>query len=112
MAIKACSGSGITCKDSMLVGWGGPSGNLGLSCPVAEAGGGGCTLKLQGCTVQLHPESSHPRAAIVLRATESASITATGCKLIGPAPGNSAMTDVALAAEQHGDVSLVSAEGK
>jgi hypothetical protein len=91
------------------VGWGGASGDLGLSCPVAEAEGAGSTLKLQGCTVQLHPDSSHPSPVVVLHASRHASLTASGCKLAGPAQGKSMMKDIALAAGKYGDVSLVSA---
>jgi hypothetical protein len=110
-------GGALTCSDSVLVGWGGATEDRSdliqaLSCPVAEAGYMGATVKLQGCTVQLHPDSWNPEAALLLRSSHHASLTAAGCKLVGPAPGNAPpehMNSVATAGA-NGALSLVSAD--
>jgi hypothetical protein len=80
-----------------------------ISCPVLEVQDCGTTATVQRCTLQLHPDSTYVRPAIVLRATHRASITATDCKLVGPAPGNSSGIDTAATAEAHATICLVSA---
>jgi hypothetical protein len=102
-------GASLTCKDSFLVGWGGASDQEDIGCPVLMSGCPGSTLKLQGCTVQLHPDSTHPKPAVILMATDHASITASGCKFIGPAPGSQSREHGAAAALEQAAIALVSA---
>jgi hypothetical protein len=108
LAAETKSGAALTCKDSWLVGWGGAFDEDTLSCPVVAADGPRSALQLQGCTVQLHPDSTHSRPAILMCARGHASITATGCKLIGPAPGSTSEARL-TSAEAHSTIALVSA---
>jgi hypothetical protein len=110
LAADVFSGSCLTCKDSVLVGWGGALEDDDISCPVLEAQHPGSTINVERCTLQLHPDSTYSKPAIILRATEHASVTAADCKLIGPAPANSSGTmDTAAFAESHATICLVSA---
>jgi hypothetical protein len=108
-AADVSSGASLTCKDSVLVGWGGALEDDIVSCPVLEVEDPGSSLKLQGCTVQLHPHSIQHRATILLRAMEHGTIRASGCKLVGPAPGSASGKSFATSVETHGVIALVSA---
>jgi hypothetical protein len=99
----------LTCKDSVLVGWGGALEGDNISCPVLEAQHPGSTINVERCTLQLHPDSTYPKLAIILKAAQRASIIATDCKLVGPAPGNSSGRETAAFAETHATICLVSA---
>jgi hypothetical protein len=90
------------------VGWGGAAVEDDISCPVLAADCPGSALQLQGCTVQLHPDSSHSQPTLILMARDHASITASSCKLIGPAPGSTSMAVMAVAGA-HAAIALVSA---
>jgi hypothetical protein len=107
LAADVFSGSCLTCKDSVLVGWGGILKDDGISCPLLQAGSCGTSVNVQQCTVQLHPDSTYPKPAVLLRATERASVTATDCKLTGPAPGNSSGMDTAATADTRAAICLV-----
>jgi hypothetical protein len=109
LAADVFSGASLTCKDSVLVGWGGALEDDDISCPVLETMGRKATINVQRCTLQLHPDSTYLKPAIILRATEHASITATDCKLIGPAPGSSSGGETAATAETNATICLVSA---
>jgi hypothetical protein len=88
-AADAYSGGSLSCKDSLLVGWGGVNDQGNISAPILEAAFTGSTMALQGCTLQLHPDSSYHMPANMMFARDDASITLSGCKLVGPAPGKS-----------------------
>jgi hypothetical protein len=45
-AVEATKGGHLTCKDSLLVGWGGGTNNTNDSCPVAESHDDGTQLNL------------------------------------------------------------------
>jgi hypothetical protein len=107
-AADAATTASLTCKDSLLLGWGGASDQDYTSCPVVRVDGPGSTLQLQGCTVQLHPDSKHTRLAAILMATDHASATASSCKLVGPAQGSLPAAAVA-AAGIDATIALVSA---
>jgi hypothetical protein len=109
LAADVSSGACLTCKDSVLVSWGGALEGEVISCPVLMAQHSGSTLSVQGCTVQLHPDSSHLKTPILLRAMEHGNIRASGCKLVGPAPGSAPGKIVAAEADTHGVIALVSA---
>jgi hypothetical protein len=108
-AADVCSGASLTCKDSLLVSWGGATDVDNTSCPVLAASGPGSVLQLQKCTLQLHPDSVHPEPAMIFYARDYASVTASGCKLVGPAPGSTSEITSAAGAEAHATVVLVSA---
>jgi hypothetical protein len=107
-AVDAIAGASVTCKDSLLVGWGGASDEDDICCPVVDASGAGSNMTVKGCTLQLHPNSRYPKIAVVVRAIDSGSATASDCKLIGPAPGSSSVVDMAAGGELNGAVALVS----
>jgi hypothetical protein len=107
LAADASTGASLTCKDSLLVGWGGASDQDDICCPILETQHSGSTLKVEGCTLQLHPDSRYSKPAVILRATDHASIRASGCRLVGPTPGNSSTMIVAAMAEAHGTIALV-----
>jgi hypothetical protein len=109
MAADVLSGASLTCKESMLVGWGGATDEDMVTCPVLRAEEPGSILKLQGCSVWLHPDSTHPLPAVILLAMDQASIRASGCKLTGPAPGSSPAKAVGAGADTHATIALVSA---
>jgi hypothetical protein len=108
LAAEAHQGASLTCKDSVLVGWGGAVEHINASCPLVSARSVGTSLKLQDCVVQFHPDSRHPKPVGLLRAVTQGSTTASGCKLVGPAPGSCSERMFAAAAEDHGAISMVS----
>jgi hypothetical protein len=109
LAADAVLGGSLTCKDSLLVGWGGARDQDDDSCPVVAAVCQGSTVQLQRCTMQLHPESTHSMMAVILDAMDHASIQASSCKLIGPAPGSAPETAVIASAGTQATIALVSA---
>jgi hypothetical protein len=91
-AYAAYSNKGtLCCKDSLLVGWGGATDQLrdNTSCPVAAVMDAGSSLELDGCTIQLHPDSTHSLTTSLLGAVAHAQVKAVNCKFVGPAPGQS-----------------------
>jgi hypothetical protein len=116
-AVMAMQGGSLTCKDSLLVGWGGAVDHPGaIGCSVAMATHN-ASLDLEACTLRLHPDSTHLVPTPVLFAKQHAHAKATDCKLVGPWPGS--LTDsgmmvagsdiVGAGVDTHASMTLVSA---
>jgi hypothetical protein len=67
-----------------------------------------CVLRVHRCCVQFHPDSRHPLRACLLRARGSSHLRATECRLVGPKPGSSSITEYGVATDFDATVSLVS----
>jgi hypothetical protein len=105
------SGKGsLTCKDTLLVGWGGATDNPqdNTSCSVAGAYEESTRLELEGCTLQLHPDSTHSLNTSLLHAHGHAQVQAVNCKLVGAAPGNCEVKQYGVMAQGSATVNLVS----
>jgi hypothetical protein len=97
----------LTCKDSLLVGWGGATEFNHSSCAIIGASRQGTSLKVQGCTLSYHPDSKHTREAHVLLVAESAHAALSQCRLIAPAPGNTTGKRCGIGAFAGGTATLV-----
>jgi hypothetical protein len=102
----------LTCKDTLLVGWGGAtdSPDNNMSCPVAGVHHKGSSLELEGCTLQLHPESTHVLNTTLVAAASHAQVKGVSCKFVGPAPESSTARDYGVIAQQNATVGLVSGD--
>jgi hypothetical protein len=103
-----CMNSGsLTCKDSLLVGWGGATDRAedNIGCPVTGSVKQG-SLSLEGCTIQLHPDSTHVLDSLLMGSSVDGQVKATSCRFVGPAPGRSsgATTGVAVQHKAHGNL--------
>jgi hypothetical protein len=97
----------VTCKDSLLVGWGGATDQDDYSCPIVMAAEQGTSVKMQGCTLHYHPDSKHTLDAYLLLADKGAHAVLSQCRLVGPAPANASGTRPCIAAIQKGTATLV-----
>jgi hypothetical protein len=97
----------LTCKDSLLVGCGGAADDDDHSCPIVLVYDQGTSVKMQGCTLQYHPDSKHTLDSFVVAAAESAHAALSQCRLVGPAPGNTTGSRSGIAAIQQGTATLV-----
>jgi hypothetical protein len=87
-AARAVRQGQLTCKDSLLVGWGGAADHDTGSCPIVGAVESGTSVEMQGCTLQYHPDSKHTLDTSLLMVANSAQVALSQCRLVGPAPGN------------------------
>jgi hypothetical protein len=97
----------LTCKDSLLVGWGGAADVHDHSCSIVSATNQGTSVKVQGCTLQYHPDSKHTLDSFVVVATESAHAGLSQCQLVGPAPGDTTGRRFGIGAIAGGTATLV-----
>jgi hypothetical protein len=99
----------MSCKDSLLVGWGGATDGVddNISCPLVVVDDEDSSLELEGCTLQLHPDSTHSLPATLLGGRMSSQVKAVNCKLVGPAPGSSSAEVVGVLTQQHAAATLV-----
>jgi hypothetical protein len=88
-AAFSMGGGTLSCKNSLLVGWGGfTEYEDDCSCPIAGAARQGSSLVLDGCTIQLHPDSKHSLFTSLLGAAIHAQVKAVNCKFVGAVPSN------------------------
>jgi hypothetical protein len=99
----------LFCKDSLLVGWGGATDRQeqNMSCSVVTARENGSSLELEGCTIQLHPDSTHSLPTPLLAASGHAQVKAANCKFVGPAPGQSTAMSYGAALQDNASGTLV-----
>jgi hypothetical protein len=95
-AAQALQRGQLTCKDSLLVGWGGAADQDMNSCPVVLASNQGTSVKVQGCTLQYHPDSKHTLDTFVVLARLDARMALSQCRLVGPAPGNTTGRNIGI----------------
>jgi hypothetical protein len=116
----------LTCKDSLLVGWGGATDqHLESSCVVCVSDQG--VAALEGCTLQYHPDSKHvpvvltrhgqgcsveglpdnPLPSSLVVADQHCHVDLLKCQLVGPAFRDAAPTGFGVRAGAHATVALV-----
>jgi hypothetical protein len=98
----------LTISGSLLVAWGGATDQDKLTCPVVLARGRGTQMQLERCTLQMHPDSTHPLRTALVVAVDYPHVKLADCKLIGPTPGHSEIRAFAACANHHATVTLVS----
>jgi hypothetical protein len=97
----------LTCKDSLLVGWGGATDQDANRCNVVHTYGPGTSVVLEGCTLQYHPDSMHSLWTALVVAIERSHVSLSQCRLVGPAPGTASDTGFGVRAEQDATITLV-----
>jgi hypothetical protein len=124
-AAAVCDKAQLTCKDSLLVGWGGATDQDFESASVVLALGQGAAVSLEGCTLQYHPDSQHtptvlahqglavagrpgdPLPGSLVVADWHVRVDLTQCQLVGPAFRGAAFTGVGVRAGRHVTITLV-----
>jgi hypothetical protein len=97
----------LTCKDSLLVGWGGATDQDQSSCHIVCAAMPGSLIKMQRCTLQYHPDSKHTLGSDVVLVSECGHVALSQCRLIGPAPGNASPMRAGIGAMRGGTATMV-----
>jgi hypothetical protein len=107
-AAFSMGGGTLSCKNSLLVGWGGATDHEDdCSCPVVGADRQGSSLELEGCTIQLHPDSKHSLFTALLDASAHAQVKAVNCKFVGPVPENCTDRPYGVALQEAATMTLV-----
>jgi hypothetical protein len=114
----------LTCKDSLLVGWGGATDQDSESSSVINVSGRGVAA-CEGCTLQYHPDSQHmptvmfqegsyvqgqpdnPMPSSLVVADEHGHVDLSQCQLVGPAYRSAALTGMGVRAEAYATINLV-----
>jgi hypothetical protein len=99
----------LTCKDSLLVGWGGATDQYIDNCHIDWACDRGTSAELQGCTLQYHPDSRHSRSFCLVVAVDQSHVSLSHCPLVGPAPGDAVSRGYGICSEDDGTITLVCA---
>jgi hypothetical protein len=109
-AVHVLGRGSVTCRDTVLVGWGGATDEDAeerASCPVAGVEEKSTRLELEGCTLQLHPDSTHVLPTSLLCARRHGRIQAANCRMVGPAPGSCTAMQYGVWAQAGAVVNLV-----
>jgi hypothetical protein len=97
----------LTCKDSLLVGWGGATDVYDTSCGIIYAINQGTSVELHGCTLQYHPNSKHLLPTYLMVIALSAHASLSQCLLVGPAPEHAASSTAAATVAPEATLRLV-----
>jgi hypothetical protein len=97
----------LTCKDSLLVGWGGATDQDDSSCSIVRAFDQGTSLVLEGCTLQYHPDSKHSLSFYMVKAFDHAHVSLSQCRLVGPAPADASTAGCGVQAQCYATITLV-----
>jgi hypothetical protein len=118
----------LTCKDSLLVGWGGATDQDCDSASVVHVSDQGAAASFEGCTLQYHEDSQHmplvltghgcakgspdnPMPSSMVVADQHGHLDMSQCHLVGPAGGtfgSAALTGLGVRAGRHATITLVS----
>jgi hypothetical protein len=117
----------LTCKDSLLVGWGGATDQDIDSASIVYVSDQGAAASFEGCTLQYHPDSQHmplvltgqgcttsspdtPLPSSLVVTEQHGRVDMSQCQLVGPAGGASesaAPTGFGVRAGTHATITLV-----